>query len=179
LGNITNLQSNFVTTNTYQELPKHFRKCLISQVPATYLLLYYKNNINNFPAVARNVRRNLEDEIEHNGVISTLGWVWDSISHFRLPKVKHPKPLDVALNNYHTYSGHPTDYSASRPSERRRQQQVRKRQQRRPPKRLHRQQQQQQQPQQQEEWSFKRRQSPQQQTVDGYHSAYTSSFYNY
>ena len=121
-----------------------------------------------FSAFARNVRRNLSDEIQHNGVTGTISWIVNSIRNFTGSKVKHPKPLDVALNNYHAYSGH-TGYSV-RPSEAKQRQRARRRQQRRPSG----------QAQQQQQWNFKRRQRPQQEsTSDNYHSVYSKSFFNH
>ncbi len=51
-------------------------------------------------AVARNVRRNLNDEMEHSGLLSTLSWIFN----WKVPKVSHPRPMDVALNNYAHYT---------------------------------------------------------------------------
>ena len=124
---------------------------------------------NFFSAFARNVRRNLSDEIQHNGVAGTISWVINSIRHFTGSNVKHPKPLDVALNNYHAYSGH-SGYSV-RPSEAKQRQRARRRQQRRPNGPT----------QQQRQSNFKRRHLHQQQepTSDSYHSVYSKSFFNH
>ena len=53
-----------------------------------------------FKGVVRNIRRNLSDEIDHNGIIGTLSWVSQSIADWTVPNVRHPKPVDVALNYY-------------------------------------------------------------------------------
>lgn len=51
-------------------------------------------------SVARNVRRNFVEEVGHNGVWDTVSWVWQSIVNWKVPTVKHPQPVDVALNYY-------------------------------------------------------------------------------
>ena len=53
-----------------------------------------------FSALARNVRRNMSEEVHHSGLLSTLSWIFN----WRVPKVSHPKPWDVALNNYSAYA---------------------------------------------------------------------------
>ena len=53
-----------------------------------------------FSDVARNVRRNLSEEVDHSGLLSTLSWIFN----WRVPPVKHPHPMDVALNNYAHYA---------------------------------------------------------------------------
>jgi len=112
----------------------------------------------------------LEDEFQHNGILGTLGWVWDSITHWKAPKVKHPKPLDVALNNYHTYSGQ-KDFTG-RP-ERRQNRRQNKRPKQKRPERQQQQQQPQQQPQPQQQQRRKLRPF---EATDSYHTYYTNSF---
>lgn len=53
--------------------------------------------------MARNVRRNLAEEVDHSGLLSTLSWIFN----WRVPKISHPKPLDVALNTYSNYKTRP------------------------------------------------------------------------
>lgn len=51
--------------------------------------------------MARNVRRNLAEEVERqSGFMSILSWIFN----WQVPKVSHPRPMDVAMNNYATYS---------------------------------------------------------------------------
>ena len=48
----------------------------------------------------RNLRRNLSEEIYHSGWTRTLSWIFN----WKVPKVAHPSPVDVALNNYSHYA---------------------------------------------------------------------------
>ena len=50
--------------------------------------------------MARNVRRNLSAEVDQSGLLSTLSWIFN----WRVPQIKHPHPMDVALNNYASYA---------------------------------------------------------------------------
>ena len=50
--------------------------------------------------MARNVWRKMLEEVHHSGLLSTLSWIFN----WRVPKVKHPQPWDVALNNYSAYA---------------------------------------------------------------------------
>ena len=50
--------------------------------------------------LASNIRRNLADEVNRHGIIDTLSWVSQSIADWTVPKVHHPKPVDIALNYY-------------------------------------------------------------------------------
>jgi len=59
-----------------------------------------QGSLNFGQAVARNVRRNMSEEVHHSGLLSTLSWIFN----WRVPKVKHPQPWDVALNNYSAYA---------------------------------------------------------------------------
>ena len=54
----------------------------------------------------------MSEEVHHSGLLSTLSWIFN----WRVPKVSHPQPWDVALNNYSTYA-------VSSKQQRRRQQQ--------------------------------------------------------
>ena len=38
--------------------------------------------------------------MEHSGLLSTLSWIFN----WKVPKVSHPRPMDVALNNYAHYT---------------------------------------------------------------------------
>ena len=49
-----------------------------------------------FTAIARNVERNIREEINHSGWTRTLSWIFN----WKVPRVKHPQPWDVALNNF-------------------------------------------------------------------------------
>ena len=42
----------------------------------------------------------MSEEVHHSGLLSTLSWIFN----WRVPKVKHPQPWDVALNNYSAYA---------------------------------------------------------------------------
>ena len=42
----------------------------------------------------------MSEEVHHSGLLSTLKWIFN----WRVPKVKHPQPWDVALNNYSAYA---------------------------------------------------------------------------
>ena len=42
----------------------------------------------------------MSDEVHHSGLLSTLSWIFN----WRVPKVSHPQPWDVALNNYSAYA---------------------------------------------------------------------------
>ena len=47
------------------------------------------------------------DEVNHHGIIDTLSWVSQSIADWTVPQVRHPKPVDIALNYYgHDASKH-------------------------------------------------------------------------
>ena len=48
----------------------------------------------------RNLRRNFVDELDKNGWTRTLSWIFN----WKVPKVAHPSPMDVALNNYSHYA---------------------------------------------------------------------------
>ena len=50
--------------------------------------------------VVQNIRRNLSDEVDSNGIIDTLSWVSQSLADWTVPQVHHPRPEDVALNYY-------------------------------------------------------------------------------
>ena len=49
---------------------------------------------------ANNIRRNIADEVNQHGIIDTLSWVSQSIADWTVPQVRHPKPVDIALNYY-------------------------------------------------------------------------------
>jgi hypothetical protein len=117
----------------------------------------------------------LNDEIEHNGIGGTINWVWKSIGQLTGRKVKHPKPLDVALNNYHTYSAHKGFTGRPSSSRRQQQQQQRRREQKRPPRLQEQRQQQQEKKQQQKQTRLRQKQRPFE-TTDDYHSAYSNSY---
>ena len=53
-----------------------------------------------FSGAANNIRRNIADEVNHHGIIDTLSWVSQSIADWTVPQVRHPKPVDIALNYY-------------------------------------------------------------------------------
>ena len=53
-----------------------------------------------FIGAADNIRRNIVDEVNHHGIIDTLSWVSQSVADWTVPDVRHPKPVDVALNDY-------------------------------------------------------------------------------
>ena len=53
-----------------------------------------------FIGAADNIRRNIVDEVNHHGIIDTLSWVSQSVADWTVPDVRHPKPVDVALNYY-------------------------------------------------------------------------------
>ena len=38
-------------------------------------------------------------EMDQSGILSTLSWIFN----WSVPKVKHPRPMDVAMNNYASY----------------------------------------------------------------------------
>ena len=58
----------------------------------SYISIYFSD--------LRNFRRNFVEEIDSNGWTSTLSWIFN----WKVPKVAHPSPMDVALNNYSQYA---------------------------------------------------------------------------
>ena len=71
----------------------HFHLLSIEQITQNWLYDYVTD-------VARNVRRNLSAEVDQSGLLSTLSWIFN----WRVPQIKHPHPMDVALNNYANYA---------------------------------------------------------------------------
>lgn len=64
--------------------------------------------------VAANVRRNLADEVGSSGFGGTFNWILSSIFNWKVPKVAHPQPLDVALNNYANYARRQEHFSVQK-----------------------------------------------------------------
>jgi hypothetical protein len=123
---------------------------------------FYKEFIST--ALARNVRRNLSDEIRSNGIFRTVSWVWNSIANWRVPKVKNPRSDPF---NYYRNSGHKGYSVRPSPSKQKRQKT------RRRPRPKQRQGPQTDSLQTQRNWNFKRRLRHD----DTYYSAYVNSFY--
>ena len=83
------MEHNFYK-NTFWHTKRHFRTRSDETASALFI----------FIGAADNIRRNIVDEVNHHGIIDTLSWVSQSVADWTVPDVRHPKPVDVALNYY-------------------------------------------------------------------------------